>query len=624
MATSKLAPLVLTTGRRRLPIVLGGATAMATGCLAHAPTRNMLSEQSETFSRFVDSSSLVVPTLEASVRAARLVGTACSIVLDYQVAKMQGQEDSEITGLETKIESLEAQLEKAQIEYSVGTEESRQHKKNLSPEEKIEFLNQQKQKMQGIAADLAAAEEELCKKEDLSTKSKLNRKSAERLLKLCRENGGVYIKVGQHLANLDYLIPREYIEVLSSLFNDAPQSSIRSVHQVIEEDLGESVDELYENFDPVPIASASLAQVHVAYCRNTGKKLAVKIQHKGLRETSAGDLFAVTLVVRVIDSLFDDFEFGWIATEMAPQLPKELDFTLEGKNAEQASEQIQKSGLACCIPKVIWENTTERVLTMEFEEGFKSTDIESLEASGLKKSDVAKLVSSVFNSQVFLSGFVHCDPHPGNCLIRKRKDGSPEMVLVDHGLYKRLDNDFRITYAELWRSLMMADLDGIEKACSTLGVEKMYPLFAAMLTARPYDEIIERSKTGSLAKTVPSKESQADKAVIRGYAKQFLGDIIALLGQLPPQMLLLLKMNDCLRHIDMALESPSNTLVIAGKYASKAVYQHRINDNRNRSLATTRKRFQHWLDYVKVMVRIQVHDIGVWILSRYSNLRLGF
>ena len=253
MATSKLAPLVLTTGRRRLPIVLGGATVMATGCLAHAPTRNMLSEQSEAFSRFVDSSSLVVPTLEASVRAARLVGTACSIVLDYQVAKMQGQEDSEITEFETKIERLEAQLEEAQIEYSVGTEASRQHKKKLSPEEKIDFLNQQKQKMQDIAADLAAAEEELCEKEGLSTKSKLNRKSAECLLRLCRQNGGVYIKVGQHLANLDYLIPREYIEVLSSLFNDAPQSSIQSVHQVIEEDLGQSVDELYENFDPVPL-----------------------------------------------------------------------------------------------------------------------------------------------------------------------------------------------------------------------------------------------------------------------------------------------------------------------------------------------------------------------------------
>ncbi len=243
-----------------------------------------------------------------------------------------------------------------------------------------------------------------------------------------------------------------------------------------------------------------------------------------------------------------------------------------------------------------------------------------------RHSEVAKLVSCVFNSQVFLSGFVHCDPHPGNCLIRRGKNGKPEMVLVDHGLYKRLDNDFRIVYAELWRSLMMADLEGIEQACKQLGVQNMYPLFAAMLTARPYDEIIERSKTGSLAKRLPKQESQADKAVIRGYAKQFLSEIVALLGILPPQMLLLLKMNDCLRHIDMALESPANTLVIAGKYANQAVYEHKrknTNDNnKNQSLAKTSIHlFQHWLDYFKVMVRIQVHDIGVWILSRCINLR---
>ena len=238
-------------------------------------------------------------------------------------------------------------------------------------------------------------------------------------------------------------------------------------------------------------------------------------------------------------------------------------------------------------------------------------------------SDVAKLVSSVFNSQVFLSGFVHCDPHPGNCLIRRSKNGTPEMVLVDHGLYKRLDDDFRITYAELWRSLMMADLDGIKNACSGLGVKKMYPLFAAMLTARPYDEIIERSKTGSLsAPSSVSQESQADRAVIRGYAKQFMGDIFALLGVLPPQMLLLLKMNDCLRHIDMALDSPTNTLVIAGKYASKAVYEHQIYHNNTTSdvslTGRSIRKFQYWLDYMKVIFRIQVHDIGAWILLRYK------
>ena len=387
MAASKLAPLVLT--HRRLPIFLGAsAMTTVTCCLAHPPTRTMLSERSETFSR------LVIPTAEASFRAMRLVTTAFRIVLDYQVAKVetrlpfktiQSKEESEIKQLESEIERLELKLEEAQIEYSVGTESSKETARNLSVEQRKKLQNSQKQKMQKAAEDLAKAEQQLLLREDHSAKSCLNRKSAERLLHLCRENGGVYIKVGQHLANLDYLIPREYIEVLSSLFDDAPQSDIDSVHRVIEEDLGQSVEELFDDFDPTPIASASLAQVHVAYCKKTKKKLAVKVQHRGLRETSAGDLLAVTSVVRVIDSLFTDFTFSWIADEMAPQLPKELDFQREGRNAEKAAEHVGRSGLACCIPKVQWENTSSRVLTMEFEEGFKSTDIESLEASGLKK-----------------------------------------------------------------------------------------------------------------------------------------------------------------------------------------------------------------------------------------------
>ena len=391
MTMSKIATLALT--RRHLPVFLGtGAVITATGCLAHPPIRTTLCDESKAFSRFADSTSLVIPTMEASARAIRLVSTAFRIVLDYQVAKvetrlpftMQSEEECEMKELEAEIERLELKLEKAQIEYSSGTA-SKETTRDISPEERIELKFFQKQRMEETAAELVNAEQRLIAREDHSTKSRLNRKSAERLLDLCRENGGVYIKVGQHLANLDYLIPREYIDVLSSLFNDAPQSAVNDVYSVIEEDLGRGVDELFDDFDPNPIASASLAQVHVAYCKKTKKKLAVKVQHRGLRETSAGDLFAVTHVVRAIDSLFTDFTFGWIADEMAPQLPKELDFKREGRNSEIAAVQVEKSGLACCIPKVLWEKTSSRVLTMEFEEGFKSTDIESLEASGLKK-----------------------------------------------------------------------------------------------------------------------------------------------------------------------------------------------------------------------------------------------
>ena len=191
-------------------------------------------------------------------------------------------------------------------------------------------------------------------------------------------------------------------------------------------------------------------------------------------------------------------------------------------------------------------------------------------------------------------------------------------MFKDHGLYKELDDKFRVRYAELWMSLMMADLKGIETSCSNLGIHKAYTLFAAMLTARPFDEIIERSKTGSLSAPAGALSGQADKAVIRGYAKQFLKDIFDLLGILPPQMLLLLKMNDCLRHIDYDLGSPTNTLVVAGKFASRAVYEDRVR----RPGALLTEKFKAWYDYMKVLFKINVHDIGAWFLLTANNYKV--
>jgi len=215
------------------------------------------------------------------------------------------------------------------------------------------------------------------------------------------------------------------------------------------------------------------------------------------------------------------------------------------------------------------------------------------------------LISSVFNSQVFESAFVHCDPHPANVLIRA-VNGRPHMVLVDHGLYRQIDDEFRGRCARLWKSLMLADLKGIKESCKSLGVEDMYPLVAAMLTARPFDEIMERSKTGSLSPNFDSN-SKSDKAMISGYAHRFLGDIFKTIGSVPRQMLLLLKMNDCLRHIDYTLGSPTNSLVLAGKYASKAVYE-----DRRRKSTSWRESTHAWLEHKHVLLRIQLHDMVVW------------
>ena len=129
-----------------------------------------------------------------------------------------------------------------------------------------------------------------------------------------------------------------------------------------------------------------MPKVHIAYDKKTGKKLAIKVQHPGLRETSVGDIVALTCAVKLVENLFEEFSWGWLVDEIAPQLHLELDFVNEAKNAEKSSLQFQKSGLDCIVPDIQWDYTTSRVLGMDFEEGFKANDVKSIQKYGLKTS----------------------------------------------------------------------------------------------------------------------------------------------------------------------------------------------------------------------------------------------
>jgi Predicted unusual protein kinase len=594
------------------------------------------------------------PVLEATVRAMRLVKTVLCIVMDYKLDSYKeplervldawgmrrrrrrhrrGHHEDEILTLEKIVHEKSLALQQAQQQYtekkttpSTTTaatatatapqedEVTQQH----SPE--VESKEEKREKVWMAAQELAQAEMNLStflqqqkdNDDDKDSGQDHNRcgltaaheRAAKRILDLCRTNGGTYIKVGQHLANLDHLLPEPYIKTLQSLFGDAPVTQYEHVREVIKEELGNYPEELFQEFQEIPIASASLAQVHVA--RNfQGQKLAIKVQHRGLRETSRGDLLALEYVVRLVDGMFEDFKWGWICDEIAPNLPKELDFVNEGKNAQAAANHFQKTGLNCVVPKVHWDQTTSRVLVMDFEEGYSCTNVEMMEATKVNKRDLAILISSVFQSQVFQSGFVHCDPHAENVYWRVR-NGKPQLVLFDHGLYKRIDDTFRLTYAQLWKSLLLADVDGIKTSCANLGVHEMYPLLAAMLTSRPFDEVIERNKTKSFtSKKTVNMDSASDAAMIRGYAQQYLTDIIQMLDRVPRQMLLLFKMNDCLRHIDHVLGSPANTIVVAGKYAAQTVYDHEKTKT-----TRTASKVHNWLTHAFLITRIKLFELA--------------
>lgn len=581
------------------------------------------SNVSTLFSKSFEESLCVTRSImEASGRGLHLLKVAFLMVLDYECAKYSEILFKEVSIGKSKRSQLKEDvnthnnaLRKAQLIYT-GNDKSPGTVK-LTSEQKRKAVHDAAEALSNCEIILQQYEDNHADLSHSNSMTTIHTGAAKRLLRLCQENGGVYIKIGQHLANLDYLIPQEYITVLSCLFDNNPITSYEQVCAVIEEELGGHPEDIFDNFAKEPLASASLAQVHIGYDKETGRKFAIKVQHAGLRETSRGDLISLEFVVKSIQKIFgeDVFKWGWILEEIAPNLPKELDFCNEGRNAEKSAAHIYKTGISCVVPKVHWPFTTSRVLCMDFEEGFRCNDVQKLEKSGLKKRDVAELVSSLFNSQVFQSGFIHCDPHPANVLLREN-NGKPEIVLVDHGLYKQIDDDFKLTYARLWKALMMADIIQIKQSCKELGIDEMYPLLAAMLTSRPFDEILERSKTKSLS-TQSIGNNASDKAMIRGYAHQYLTEIIQMLDKVPRQMLLLFKMNDCLRHIDHDLGSPTNTLLVAGKYAAETVYKE--ENIVSSSLTIPRKTkplfsgIKSWISYMIVLSRINVHQtISRW------------
>jgi aarF domain-containing kinase len=316
---------------------------------------------------------------------------------------------------------------------------------------------------------------------------------------------------------LDHVIPSEYQETLSTLLANTPTSTIESVRRVIYEDLGKYPEELFFKFDPVPIASASLAQVHVAYDKE-GNKYAVKVQHEGLREGSVGDMIAITFLVHFISNIFEGFSYKWLGSEMNENLPKELDFQQEMSNLEKCrillSNLIATGDVA--IPIAYKDKTSSRVLTMKFEEGSYVTDLDAIHKLNLNPAHVARLISLTFCEQIFRHGFVHCDPHEGNLLVRENplKKGRPQIVLLDHGLYKDMGESLRKNYCRLWRALVTGDEPTIKEQCQNLNAGKAFTLLAAMLTMRPWDDIVS-DDMGRLK----SKNTKGEQEMLKAYAR---------------------------------------------------------------------------------------------------------
>uniref|UniRef100_A0A7N8XC51 AarF domain-containing protein kinase 1 n=1 Tax=Mastacembelus armatus TaxID=205130 RepID=A0A7N8XC51_9TELE len=381
-------------------------------------------------------------------------------------------------------------------------------------------------------------------------KSKVHLRSAERLRDLCCANRGTFIKVGQHLGALDYLLPEEYTSTLKVLHSQAPQSSIEEIKQVIREDLGKEISDLFLSFEENPHGAASLAQVHKAVLYD-GRIVAIKVQHPKVQRQSSKDILVMEVLVRAVHWLFPDFAFMWLVEEAKKNMPLELDFLNEGCNAERVATMLAHFPFLK-IPMIHWDLSTKRILTMEFADGGQVNDSDYMKKHGINVNEISENLGKMYSEMIFIHGFVHCDPHPGNVLVRKcPQSKKSEIILLDHGLYQILEPGFRLDYCRLWQALIKGNMSSVERYSRRMGAGDLYPLFACVLTTRSWAAV------NAGISSVPITHSEDIE--IRNNASLYIPQISDLLNRVPRQMLLLLKTNDLLRGIETTLQTRASS-----------------------------------------------------------------
>lgn len=203
--------------------------------------------------------------------------------------------------------------------------------------------------------------------DQLTAKKQCHERCAKRVLAGLQRLGGIYVKLGQHISAMTYILPAEWTSTLEVLQDRCDPSSPQDIEQMFLHDYGYPLEEIFEEFDWKPLGVASLAQVHKARLRASEEWVAVKFQHPRLDEFSRIDLQTVTFIIDNIKRIFPDFGFEWILQEMKESLPQEMNFEHEASNSEQVVKNFsyeQKHGTtALVVPKVFWAK--RRILCME-------------------------------------------------------------------------------------------------------------------------------------------------------------------------------------------------------------------------------------------------------------------
>ncbi|QRW15882.1 ABC1 family protein [Rhizoctonia solani] len=446
----------------------------------------------------------------------------------------------------------------------------------------------------------------------------LHERVARRLHNCVIDNGGLYIKAGQAIGLQAGLLPAPYREAFNTIFDQAPTEDFSIVKKTVESSLGAPISALFESFDPEPIASASIAQVHRAVLN--GKEVAVKVQKSAIPQQLEWDLFSYRMLLWMGEKFFG-MPIAFVATYVSDQMRHETDFIREARNATRAAEDIDsdpKLRGRALIPKVYWERTGDRVMTADWWAN-ELHSYQHMEAHptglGLAELVVSQMLRlSESGALILRLQWTHCStllalkseymrhsvlvrPNPENPKI-------PQVVLIDHGLYVTLPEKFRKEYATLWRSLFIGDLDAIEASsiAETWGIRKGNAnLFSSAILLRPH-RVQKPDPSQQEHQDVPT-DHYSQQVMLKEKMKTFLEfqDLI------PRELIFVGRAQRMLQANNQSLGSPSNRLNITARWA--AVGYAQAVPSVTYGISNT---FHAVVSLVVFRIALSVVDLGFW------------
>jgi ubiquinone biosynthesis protein len=425
----------------------------------------------------------------------------------------------------------------------------------------------------------------------------------QHLREMLDELGPTFVKFGQLLSTRPDVLPPDIIAELRGLQDDVRPFPFAEVEQVVEEDLGLSLDRLFVEFDERPIAAASIGQVHRAILPN-GKSVAVKVQRPSAPRRIESDLALLYQAARIAKErvrALDFIDTRQLVDEFARSIRQELDYRLEARNAATFHRNFAGHPHVH-VPRVHWSYTRSRVLTLEWLDGTQVADIDPNEWSLEERRDLAYLMTETWMTMIFRHGFFHGDPHPANVLVLGRAD---QIGLVDFGATGKLTDDDMSKLTRLFIDAASENVDALPRRLADLGVR--YPKEREEEFLAELRELYYRYYGASLAEIDPLQ-------VIR----EGFNLIYSMNLRLPTRYLLLDKSIATLGSVGIDLYPDFNVFEVARPYA-RSLMMERFGPRR---LAVRARKESLRLAQVVTEMPYQVHDFLEEI--RDGQIEVGF